>query len=105
MASKRGIINICKELIGGYLVGRGKALSKVLGEVGSTSDLAKLTDYIVSHIRSMLCEHRAIPPKIVNKLVELANCKLKPRELRPDIFLKKEYKNFYVIRNTEYSSF
>lgn len=86
IASKRGIFNTCNELIEGYLAGSGTALRKVLKEVGSTSDLAKLTGYSASHIRSMLCEHRAIPPKIVNKLVELANGKVKPKELRPDVF-------------------
>ncbi len=67
-------------------MGSSKALRKVLKEVGTTSDLAKLTGYSKSHIRSMLCDHRNIPPRIVSKLVELANGKVKPKELRPDIF-------------------
>lgn len=65
-----------------------KALRKILKEHGSTIDLVKLMGYSPAHVRSMLCEHRNIPPKILRKLVELGNGKVKPRELRPDTFLK-----------------
>lgn len=65
---------------------KNKAFKKVLNVVGSKSDLAKLSGYSESHIRSILCGARNVPAKAVLKFVELADGKVTAKELRPDIF-------------------
>ena len=63
-----------------------EALYKIVKEVGNTVDLANILGISHSYLRVMLCESQKISPKIVKKLSELSNGKVRPEELRPDIF-------------------
>lgn len=67
-------------------MGKHKALSKVIKEVGSVSELAKrvkVTQPCVSH---WLYGIRKIPATKVKILVELSNGRVTEEELRPDVF-------------------
>jgi DNA-binding transcriptional regulator YdaS (Cro superfamily) len=70
-----------------------KALSKIIKEVGSVSELAKrikVTQPCVSHWLSGI---RKIPATKVKLLVELSNGKVSEEELRPDVFCKPRKKD------------
>ena len=65
---------------------KNKPFAKVIDQVGSKSDTATLLGISESYVRSILCGARKVPASLVGKCVELANSKVTPKQLRPDIF-------------------
>ena len=64
------------------------ALSKIIKEVGSVSDLAKILGVSQSYVSNWLSGDREIPATKVRLLVGLSNGKVTEEDLRPDVFYK-----------------
>ncbi len=62
------------------------ALLKVVAEVGSVSELARMLGVSRTHVSNWVAGRRTIPATKVHYLVKLANGKVTPQELRPDVF-------------------
>jgi len=67
---------------------QSKPLQKVIDEVGSVSELARLLDVSQPYVSHWLAGRKKIPATKVKLLVELSNGKVTEEELRPDVFGK-----------------
>ena len=66
------------------------ALLKAIEIVGGVTNLSLEIGVPHSNISSWLYGDRDIPPKYVPKIVEATNWKVKPEELRPDVYVIKK---------------
>ncbi len=63
-----------------------EAVNIVILEVGSVKLLAPLLGISNSYLRDIKTAYRKVPVRLVKRLVELSNGKIKASELRPDVF-------------------
>ena len=63
-----------------------KQLLKIVKEVGSVSELAKLLNVSHSYVSNWVAERKKIPAEKVRLLVALSNGKVQDFDLRPDVF-------------------